>query len=661
MPMKPPARPAKPSRARSPTKAARAEAAAAAPVQRVARRRPAAKTAPPPAEPAIAAAAAPESASGAEATARETPLPDFNLLSRNLAQLIGEGGKVLAAYFRPLESGDYDQPGEDIARMAATLGRIAEYYLSDAQRALAAQAALSRQFLDLWASTLRRLQGEAAAPVAAPDPGDKRFDDPEWRDNPYFDFLKQAYVLTTRWAKDLVARADDLDPDTRQKAQFYLRQLTSALSPSNFVPTNPELLRTTLAESGENLVRGLKMMAEDIAAGRGNLRIRHSDASKFELGVNLAATPGKVIYRNDLMELIQYAPATETTFKRPLLIVPPWINKFYVLDLNPEKSFIAWALAQGLTVFVVSWVNPDQRHAKKGFEAYMREGVFAALDAIEQATGERDVAAIGYCVGGTMLATALGAMAATGDERISSATLLAAQIDFTDAGDLKVFVDAEQLKAIERKMEKTGGFLEGADMANAFNMLRPDELIWSYFVNNYLKGKEPMPFDLLVWNADSSRMPAANHHFYLRHCYLQNDLASGRMKIGGRRIDLSQVKIPVYELAARDDHIAPARSVFTGAKALGGPVRFVLAGSGHVAGVVNPPSRPKYQHWTGGPPEGDFDAWLAAAQENPGSWWPDWLAWLTAQAPAKVPARAPGGGKLAPLADAPGEYVRVRA
>jgi polyhydroxyalkanoate synthase subunit PhaC len=669
MSKKTPARSIKPSRAPSPTKAAKADAHAAAPVKRAQRRRPPPATEPPPAEAAIAASAPPAAAATPEGALRPadagaaehgTPLPDFNLLSRNIARLVEEGGKVLAAYLGPLESGDFDQPGEDLARVAATLGRVAEYYLSDAQRALAAQADLSRQFLDLWASTLRRLQGEAAAPVAAPDPGDKRFNDPQWRDNPYFDFLKQAYVLTTRWASDLVAHADDLEPETRHKAQFYLRQVTSALSPSNFVATNPELLRTTLAESGENLVRGLRMMAEDIAAGGGNLRIRHSDASKFELGVNLATTPGKVIYRNDLIELIQYAPTTETVFKRPLLIVPPWINKFYVLDLNPEKSFVAWALAQGLTVFIVSWVNPDQRHAKKRFEDYMREGVFAALDVIEQATGERDVAAIGYCVGGTLLATALGAMAASGDKRISSATLLAAQIDFTDAGDLKVFVDAEQLKAIELKMEKTGGFLEGSHMANAFNMLRPDELIWSYFVNNYLKGKEPMPFDLLVWNADSARMPATNHHFYLRHCYLQNDLANGRMKIGGRRIDLSKVTIPVYELAARDDHIAPARSVFTGAKALGGPVRFVLAGSGHVAGVVNPPAKPKYQHWTGAPPQGDFDDWLAAAQENPGSWWPDWLAWLTAQTPEKVPARAPGGGKLAPLADAPGEYVRVR-
>jgi polyhydroxyalkanoate synthase len=667
MAKRPPAHPNAPSRARASASAEKAGARAAAPPRRNARRRapqaepqPIGEADPAPRSSPASEAAAPQPNPSDNAQTSSPPLPDFQRLSLNVARLIEQGGRALTAYLRPLESSVSGHPGEDFARMAATLGRVAEYYLSDAQRALAAQAELSRQFLDLWASTLRRLQGEAAEPVAAPDPGDKRFDHPEWRDNPYFDFLKQAYVLTTRWAKDLVARADELDPETRHKAQFYLRQVTSALSPSNFVPTNPELLRTTLAESGENLVRGLKMMAEDIDAGGGALRIRHADASKFALGVDLAATPGKVVYRNDLIELIQYAPTTETVYKRPLLIVPPWINKFYVLDLNPEKSFIAWAVAQGLTVFVVSWVNPDKRHAKKGFEAYMREGVLAALDAIELATGERDVAAIGYCVGGTLLATTLGAMAATGDQRISSATLLATQVDFTDAGDLKVFVDAEQLKTIERKMEEAGGFLEGAHMANAFNMLRPDELIWSYFVNNYLKGKEPMPFDLLVWNADSARMPAANHHFYLRHCYLQNDLANGRMKVGGRRIDLAKVKIPIYELAAREDHIAPARSVFTGAKAFGGAVRFVLAGSGHVAGVVNPPSRAKYPHWTGGPPEGDFDAWLAAAKETPGSWWPDWLAWLTAQASDRAPAREPGGGKLAPLADAPGEYVRVR-
>ena len=374
----------------------------------------------------------------------------------------------------------------------------------------------------------------------------------------------------------------------------------------------------------------------------------------------MANTPGKVIFRDDLIELIQYAPLTPKVFRRPLLIVPPWINKFYILDLNKEKSFIRWAVAQGLTVFVISWVNPDARHADKDFDAYMNEGILAALDAVEKATGERKVTAIGYCVGGTLLAATLGYMAAVGDDRIESATFFAAQIDFTDAGDLKVFVDAEQLKAIEEKMAAQG-YLEGSHMAQAFNMLRPNDLIWSYYVNNYLKGREPMPFDLLVWNADATRMPAANHRFYLRHCYFENDLSNGRMVIGGKTIDLKKVTIPVYELATKEDHIAPARSAFNGAKALGGPVRYVMAGSGHIAGVVNPPGKPKYQYWTGGPVEGEFEDWVKTATETPGSWWPDWIKWIAAQSPEKVPARTPGDGKLQPLCDAPGEYVRVQS
>ena len=352
-----------------------------------------------------------------------------------------------------------------------------------------------------------------------------------------------------------------------------------------------------------------------------------------------------MVFRNDLIELIQYEPATAQVFKRPLLIVPPWINKFYILDLNPEKSFIRWAVAQGLTVFVISWVNPDSRHADKGFDAYMREGILAAIEAIEQATGEHDITAIGYCVGGTLLAATLGYMAAVGDKRISSVTFFTALVDFTDAGDLKIFVDAEQLKDVEEKMAEHG-YLEGSSMANAFNMLRPNDLIWSYYVNNYLKGKEPMPFDLLVWNSNSTRMPAANHKFYLRHCYLQNDLSNGRMVLGGKTIDLKKVTIPIYELAAREDHIAPARGVFTGAKFFGGPVRFVLAGSGHIAGVVNPAGKPKYQYWTDGPPEGDFDSWLARARETPGTWWPEWIEWVAAQAAGKSP-RAQAGRRQA--------------
>jgi polyhydroxyalkanoate synthase len=626
----------------------------------------AAEPAPPAQKPEIVEAAAAKEPVAARARPREEasaslPLPNIETLSRNIARLIEEGGKVAAAFLAPRESGEIKSTfGDEISDAVATLGKVAEHYYTDPQRAFQAQAALSTQFMALWAATLHRLNGEPAPPVAAPEANDKRFADPEWRSNPYYDFLAQAYVMTTRWANDLVVRADELDPHTRDKAQFYLRQLAGALSPSNFVATSPELMRATLAESGENLVRGMHMMAQDIEAGHGNLRIRQTDASKFTLGENMAATPGKVVLRNELMELIQYAPSTASVYKRPLLIVPPWINKFYVLDLNPEKSFIRWAVAQGLTVFVISWVNPDERQANKSFDEYMREGIFAALDAIEQATGEREAAAIGYCVGGTLLAVALAYMAESGDKRISSATLFAAQVDFSDAGDLKIFVDDEQIKSIEEKMADKG-YLEGSQMAGAFNMLRPNELIWSYFVNNYLKGKEPMPFDLLVWNSDATRMPAANHLFYLRNCYLENNLTRGRMAVGGKTLDLSKVTIPIYELAAREDHIAPARSVFIGAQYFGGPVRYVMAGSGHIAGVVNPPDKNKYQYWTGGPPRGEFNVWLKDAAEHPGSWWPDWAAWIAAQAPQQVPARTPGEGKLKALGDAPGEYVRVKA
>jgi poly[(R)-3-hydroxyalkanoate] polymerase subunit PhaC len=587
--------------------------------------------------------------------------PDMEALARNISQAIEQGAKALTAYLVPRESGEIQATlANDIGEMVRSIGRVVEYYLAEPQRALAAQAALTEQFIELWAATLQRLQGQQAPQIATPDAADKRFADPAWRESPYFDFIKQAYVLTSRWADDLVKRADELDPHDRQKAEFYLRQVSAALSPSNFIATNPEVLRTTIAESGDNLVRGLKMLAEDIQAGRGRLRIRQSDARAFKLGVNLAATPGKVIFRDALIELIQYEPTTAQVFKRPLLIVPPWINKFYVLDLNPEKSFIRWAVAQGLTVFVISWVNPDERHANKDFDSYMQEGVLAALDCIEKATGEQEVTAIGYCVGGTLLAASLAYMAAVGDKRVVSATFFASLADFTDAGDLKVFVDAEQLKAIEERMAGQG-YLEGSEMANAFNMLRPNDLIWSYYVNNYLKGKEPMPFDLLVWNSDATRMPAANHNFYLRHCYLQNDLSNGRMVLGGKTLDLGKVTIPIYELAAKEDHIAPARGVFTSAKSFGGSVRFVLSGSGHIAGVVNPADKPKYQFWTDGAPQGEFDDWLAKAEETPGSWWPDWIEWVSAQARAKVPARKPGGGALEPLGDAPGDYVRVKA
>jgi polyhydroxyalkanoate synthase len=345
--------------------------------------------------------------------------------------------------------------------------------------------------------------------------------------------------------------------------------------------------------------------------------------------------------------------------KRPLLIIPPWINKFYILDLNPEKSFIRWCVDHGLTVFVISWVNPDQQQATKGFEEYMREGPLTALDVIKQVTGEDDVNAIGYCVGGTLMAVTLAWMAAKGDKRIASATFFAAQVDFTYAGDLMVFVDEEQLNILEKQMAERG-YLEGKKMANAFNMLRSNDLIWPYVISNYLKGKTPYPFDLLYWNSDSTRMPAANHAFYLRNCYLENKLAKGQMVIDNQRLDLGRVTTPVYNLATREDHIAPAKSVFLGSKFFGGPVKYVLAGSGHIAGVINPPTKPKYQYWTGDAPLGSLDGWLAKAQEHPGSWWTDWLWWIKAQDADTVPAREPGGGVLTPIEDAPGSYVRVK-
>jgi polyhydroxyalkanoate synthase len=606
-----------------------------------------------------------EAAGGGNATANApaatAPGGDFDAMAENLAQLVDHGRKALAAALGGVDPGEArSEFASSVADAAKTLGAVAERWMAKPERAAAAQADLVSGLTEIWGQTLRRLSGEDAPPIVPPDPSDRRFSSPEWRDNAFFDWLRQSYAFTSRWAGDMVEKAEGVDPQTKARAAFYTRLISAAVSPSNFVATNPELLRATLDARGENLVRGMKMLAEDISAGGGMLKIRQSDESKFALGVDMANTPGKVILRNEVMELIQYEPATAQVYARPLLIVPPWINKFYVLDLNPEKSFVRWAVEHGLTVFVISWVNPDESKAEKGFDDYMREGPLAALDAIGTATGESRVAAAGYCVGGTLLATTLAYMAATGDERIDSATFFATQVDFSDAGDLQIFVDEARLEALDQSMAKTG-YLEGVKMANAFNMMRPNELIWTYVVNNYMKGVEPAAFDLLSWNSDCTRIPRANHSFYLRNCYLENNLTRGEMVAGGVKLNLRKVKIPIYELAAKEDHIAPARSVFRGSKYFGGPVKYVLAGAGHIAGVVNPPAKGKYQYWTGGPPVGAFDDWMAAARETKGSWWPDWLAWFTAQAPRKVPARRPGGGVLTPICDAPGEYVRVKA
>lgn len=587
---------------------------------------------------------------------------DAEAFAMNVAKAMESGGKALAAYLRPRESGEVqDRPPAELTEVVKTFTSVAEYWLSDSSRSSDLQTKLAKDYLDLWGSAARRMAGEAAPPAIAPSPRDKRFADPEWKSNQFFDFVMQLYLLTSKWAQELVRDAEGLDPQTRRKAEFYVQQVTNALSPSNFVLTNPEVLRETVASSGSNLARGLTMLAEDIAAGKGMLKIRQSDPDNLIVGVNMATTPGKVIYQNEMMQLIQYAPTTEKVLRTPLLIVPPWINKFYILDLKPEKSYIKWCVDQGITVFVISWVNPDKRLGAKSWEDYMKQGPLTAMDVIEKITGEMKVHTAGYCVGGTMLATTLAWLAENRRQRVSSATFFAAQVDFTHAGDLLVFVDEEQITALEQDM-KAAGVLEGSKMAMAFNMLRSNDLIWSYVVSNYLRGQQPSAFDLLHWNSDATRMTAANHSYYLRNCYLENRLSTGTMVLDNTLLDLSKVKVPVYNLATREDHIAPAESVLYGSQFFGGPVKYVLSGSGHIAGVVNPPASNKYQYWTNDNIKGvNVADWMKGAVEHKGSWWPDWREWLGGLDPEEVPARRVGSDALPPLEDAPGSYVRVRA
>jgi polyhydroxyalkanoate synthase subunit PhaC len=596
------------------------------------------------------------------AETKDTKKFDPEAFALNIAKAMENSGRALAAFLKPRESGEVqDKPPNEITEVIKTFSTVAEYWMTDNTRSSDLQTKIAKDYLDLWGASVRRLAGEEVKPAIEPSPRDKRFKDPEWKSNQFFDFVMQLYLLTTRWAQDLVRDAEGIDPHTRKKAEFYVQQITNAIAPSNFVFTNPEVLRETLSSNGDNLVRGMTMLAEDIEAGHGTLRIRQSDPSNLAVGVNMATTPGKVIYQNELMQLIQYEPTTEHVLRTPLLIVPPWINKFYILDLKPEKSFIKWCVDQGITVFVISWVNPDRELGRKTFEDYMKQGPLTAMDVIEKVTGEMKVHTAGYCVGGTLLATTLAWLAEKRRVRVTSATFFAAQVDFTHAGDLLVFVDEDQISALERDME-AAGVLEGSKMAMAFNMLRSNDLIWSYVVSNYLKGQPPSSFDLLHWNSDATRMPAANHSYYLRNCYLENRLSTGSMVLDNTLLDLSKVKVPVYNLATREDHIAPAESVLYGSQFFGGPVKYVLSGSGHIAGVVNPPAGGKYQFWTNDNIKDiTLSDWIKGAQEHRGSWWPDWRAWLESVDAEQVPARAVGSETMPPIEDAPGSYVRVRA
>ncbi|MFN8725348.1 MAG: PHA/PHB synthase family protein [Rhodospirillales bacterium] len=589
---------------------------------------------------------------------RDVKLPDPVEMSRMMAHIAEQSQHLVAEFLQrqtPMQFGNPDplNLGQAFFDMTARM-------MANPAKLMQAQFSLWQDYMSLWQSTTRKMLGETSQPVVQPTTEDRRFKDALWDENYVFDFIKQSYLLSARWLQGTVREVEGLDDKTARKVDFYTRQFVDAMAPSNFAMTNPEVLRETLETGGENLVKGLSNLLGDLERGKGKLQIRMTDMAAFKVGENIAVTPGSVVFQNDLMQLLQYKPTTEDVVKAPLLIVPPWINKFYILDLREKNSFIKWAVAQGHTVFVISWVNPDSELADATFADYMTKGPLAALDAIEAATGERLVNIIGYCLGGTLTASTLAYMAVKNDKRIASATFFTTMVDFEEAGELSVFIDEEQLAALEEKMHERG-YLEGSDMATTFNMLRANDLIWSFVVNNYLMGKEPFPFDLLYWNADSTRMPAAMHSFYLRQMYQENRLSRGKVKLLGTKIDLTKIDMPVFILSTREDHIAPWKSTYAATQLYAGPTTFCLAASGHIAGVVNPPAAGKYCHWVNDKLPRKPEQWLETATQKPGSWWPLWDEWAKGHGGGMVPARTPGDSKLAVIEAAPGSYVKVKA
>lgn len=589
---------------------------------------------------------------------REAKMPDPLQMSQMMTDIAERSQRVVADFLSRQTPMTFGNP--DPLNLGQAFFDMTARMMQDPARLVQAQISLWQDYMSLWQSTTRKMLGEPSEPVATPAADDRRFKDALWDENYVFDFIKQSYLLSARWLQGRVKEVEGLDDKTARKVDFYTRQFVDAMAPSNFAMTNPEVVRETLDTGGENLVKGLQNLLGDLERGKGKLQIRMTDLDAFRVGENIAVTPGSVVFRNDLMELIHYAPATDTVVKTPLLIVPPWINKFYILDLREKNSFIKWAVGQGHSVYVVSWVNPDAELAEKSFDDYMVEGPLAAMDAIEKATGERLVNIIGYCLGGTLTACTLAYLAAKGEKRVASATFFTTMVDFEEAGELSVFIDEEQLASLEEKMHERG-FLDGAEMASTFNMLRANDLIWSFVVNNYLLGKEPFPFDLLYWNSDSTRMPAAMHSFYLRQMYQENRLSRGKIKLLGTKIDLTKIDIPVFILSTREDHIAPWKSTYVATQLYTGPTTFCLAASGHIAGVVNPPAAGKYGHWTNDKLPHKPDQWFETATQHAGSWWPTWDAWVKGFAGEQVPARKPGEGGLRILGPAPGSYVKVKA
>ena len=596
-------------------------------------------------------------ASPSPAASPDEALPDLEALSMNLARAAMMAQAAMAESAMS-QAGRPPSLNPDPFNVGPAMASVMSGLASRPDKLFQAQADLFSRYMDLWSSTASQTQG-VPAPDARPD---KRFKDPAWSENPTFDIMRRSYQLSADWMNELVSSVEDIDPRTKRRAEFFTRLLTDAFSPSNFLASNPAALKALAESNGESLVKGMQNFAADMERGHGKLKISQADYGRFKVGENVATAPGQVVWRDELFELIQYAPATEQQHEIPLLIFPPWINKFYILDLQPANSMIRWLSAHGFTVFVCSWVNPEADKAGYGFDDYLEKGIYRAIDKVREQCGTKTVNTVGYCIGGTLMGAALGHMAATGRKDVGATTFFAAQHDFAEAGDLLLFTDEHWLEEIERQMDEAGGVLPGSAMADTFNALRANDLIWSFFVSNYLMGKDPPAFDLLFWNADQTRMPKRLHMDYLRSMYGRNALTAGEFELGGVTIDLSKVTIPLYFQASREDHIAPTRSVYRSARAFtGADVTLTLAGSGHIAGVINPPSAKKYAHWTNDALPETFDAWLAGAKEHPGSWWPHWAEWLAKRSGAKVAARDPEKGPLPALEPAPGSYVKVRS
>ena len=530
--------------------------------------------------------------------------------------------------------------------------------LSDPEHLVRSQQQLANAWLDLLKTSTQRAAGETVQDVVKPQKGDKRFAHPAWDANPQLNALKQAYLVATTAILSSIEQTPGVDPKTVRRAKFFAKQFADAMSPTNFAFFNPLVIEETLRSGGANLAKGMRNLIEDLQENEG--RVALVDKKAFEVGKNVGVSPGRVVFRNELVELIQYSPSTETVMAKPVLIVPPWINKFYILDLQPENSFIKGLVDAGFTAFVLSWRNPDASMRETSMEDYLKAGPLECARVAAEICGTKDVNVVAYCIGGTLMAMALGYLAKKKDDRINCVTFLASLIDFEEAGEIEAFLGEDALAYIEKKMGERG-YLEASEMGDSFNMLRSNDLIWSVAVNRYLLGKDAPAFDLLYWNSDSTRMPQAMHSYYLRNMYVENNLVKpGALEVDGTPIDLADVRNDVYVVATMEDHIAPWKSVYKATQLFRGDVTFRLGHSGHIAGIVNPPSKNKGNWWGAQSNPQDPDAWIASAQKHDGSWWTDWYEWLRARSGKEVPAREPGSEAHPPQEPAPGTYVLAK-